>query len=570
MLGALTPRAPSGYSIQTLSQTGRAVPGDGLAILIRNGIPSKTRNLNTNIPAVAIQVRLEQLYTICNIYMPHHQDIPKEQIENLINQLPEPTIIAGDFNAKHTLWGNNTNDRRGHIIENILTQSSLTLLNTGSPTHFHLQTGTHSAIDLTICSAQIPITMEWTVEDDLYGSDHYPVIMNETVATEITREPKFALDRADWPKYYEETYIDPIDELLKLPAIETLVNFFNDHLISAATASIPKSTGRPRPNRVPWWNVACATSNRERKTALRRYQRTGSVTDKISYNRARARAKYIKKEARKNSWKSYVDSINAETPMSKIWSRIRKIRGIYKPINSPILKQQGQLKSDPLQVAEILAEHYESVSSSHRYSDNFKRIQLRKESVGEDQIEYKLIAKSHKTCKQFLLAIFNKIWSSGDYPESWRTGIVLSFHKPGKPPDDPKSYRPITLTSCVGKLLEKMVNTRLVISLEARNLIPEQQFGFRKMKSTIEPLVKITSDILSSFQSKQTTLCVSFDIEKAYDTTWRYGILQALYDFKFRGRLPIYIKNFLANRKFKTKIGKRPFSRTRCAPRQRN
>ena len=588
MLGVLTPRAPSGYSIITSSQTGRAVPGDGLAILIRNGIPSKPCNLTTNIPAIAIQVRLDQLYTICNVYLPHHQDISSQEVENLFNQLSEPTIIAGDFNAKHTLWGNVMNDRRGHLIENIITQSTLTLLNTGSPTHFHVQSGSYSAIDLSICSASVPITMEWMVEDGLFGSDHYPIIMNEIRPNQVQREPRLKLDKADWPQYYKETIIDPFNEIMKIPSIDMLIEFYNDHITSAAISTIPKSTGRPQPHRVPWWNIDCTTANYERKRALRRYQRTGAVVDKISYNRARARAKYIKKKARKESWQNYVSTINIKTPMSKIWSRMRKMRGIYKSIQNPILKDQNEMKSDPTQVAEILANHYENVSSSQRYCDKFRRIQIQQENnehnfktkanhsyniqfnynelasalknskesaPGNDQIPYKLIDKSHKTSKMFLLSIFNRIWISEEFPSSWRMGLVLSFLKQGKPPEDPRSYRPITLTSCVGKLLEKMVNTRLMMVLEAHNMIPREQFGFRKMKSTIEPLVKTTSDILSAFKQKKNVLCVSFDIEKAYDTTWKHGILQALHDNNLRGHLPIYIRNFLTDRKFQTIIG---------------
>ena len=245
--------------------------------------------------------------------------------------------------------------------------------------------------------------------------------------------------------------------------------------------------------------------------------------------------------------------------MSKIWSWIRKMRGKYSSISYPILKDQDgdRLVSDEAEVAEMFANHYEKVSSSESYSPQFQASRLRSErmhidfsvnnymsynedfsmceleralsscrdtSPGLDSISYRMIKYSHPTCKSFLLILFNKIWNTCYFPEKWRTGIVLSFLKPGKDPSDVKSYRPISLTSCVSKLLEKMVNTRLVLVLESKGLLPQQQNGFRKMRSTQNSLEKVTSNILSALNQKSIALCVSFDIEKAYEKTWRYHI----------------------------------------------
>ena len=100
-----------------------------------------------------------------------------------------------------------------------------------------------------------------------------------------------------------------------------------------------------------------------------------------------------------------------------------------------------------------------------------------------------------------------------------------------------------------------MVNTRLVLVLESKELLPIQQNGFRKMRSTQNCLENVTSNILSALNQKNIALCVSFDIEKAYDKTWRYHILKTLKDLEFKGNLPKFIENFLVRRFFKTKIG---------------
>jgi hypothetical protein len=70
--------------------------------------------------------------------------------------------------------------------------------------------------------------------------------------------------------------------------------------------------------------------------------------------------------------------------------------------------------------------------------------------------------------KETLLGIYNNIWKQGSYPEEWRTALTAPIQKPGKDPENPGSYRPISLTSCLRKVMEKMVYRRLVHILEKR------------------------------------------------------------------------------------------------------
>ncbi|GFN78707.1 RNA-directed DNA polymerase from mobile element jockey [Plakobranchus ocellatus] len=95
-----------------------------------------------------------------------------------------------------------------------------------------------------------------------------------------------------------------------------------------------------------------------------------------------------------------------------------------------------------------------------------------------------------------------------------------------------------------------MVNDRLVHVLESRNLLSKVQCGFRKDHST---LARLRTFIKKAFARKKQVLADFFDLEKAYDTTWRFGILKDLFDLDFRGSLPIFISNFLKDRYFKVK-----------------
>jgi len=88
-----------------------------------------------------------------------------------------------------------------------------------------------------------------------------------------------------------------------------------------------------------------------------------------------------------------------------------------------------------------------------------------------------------------LLHIINKLWSSESFPSTWQQAVVLPIPKIDKDKSDPSSYRPIALTSCLCKVVERMINGRLIWYLEKNKLITNMQSGFRKQRNTIDNLI---------------------------------------------------------------------------------
>ena len=91
--------------------------------------------------------------------------------------------------------------------------------------------------------------------------------------------------------------------------------------------------------------------------------------------------------------------------------------------------------------------------------------------------------------------------------------------------------------------------------LEAENILTPYQSGFRKNRSTTDHLVRLETFIRDAFIKKQHVVAIFFDLEKAYDATWKYGICCDLYEASLRGRLPRFIASFLADRQFKVRVG---------------
>ena len=583
MLGSRHPKPPSGYTLLT-DMDAATSPGHGLGILVHTSIPFIQINVMTPLNTLIARIQIDdQMVTVCNLYISPSQRLTIEQINNLITQLPTPFLILGDINAKHNLWGDQQIYPRGRIFENTILNNNITIMNTGSSTHFHCQTGTFHSVDISLCSPVLLPLFVWRTLDDLHGSDHFPILINSDHSLP-SRPVRYNIKRAKWPDFKEETKVNDI----RSNCTTQRYNNFINHIHTAADKFIPKTKSSNIQKPVPWWTSECNIVCNERKQALRRYQRSRLLADKIVYKRARAKAQYILKQSMKVSWQNYISTINIYTPMSKIWNKIRKLSGKYTINHPPSLMVNGQLISKQRDVSEIMGNHFSAVSSCNNYSAtfnqhrqlaeqnklNFQPISLEdynapitideiaaalktcnESAPGEDLITYSMLKHLHPTALLELANIANGFFMTGQFPEAWSRATVLSFLKPGKDRTLQTSYRPIALTSCVCKLVEKVINVRLVRTLEKKELISNNQFGFRKHRSTSDCLIQLQTAILDALSKKEHCVVTFFDLEKAYDTTWRYGILKSLHEAGIRGPLFWFIENFLKNRTFRTKIG---------------
>ena len=142
-------------------------------------------------------------------------------------------------------------------------------------------------------------------------------------------------------------------------------------------------------------------------------------------------------------------------------------------------------------------------------------------------------------------------WGSKNSPQV----TVIPIPKPNKDHTDPLSYRPIALTSCLCKVLERMINTRLIWYLEKYRILDRSQCGFRKHRSTTDHLVNLERYLRDAFAQRQEAVGLFFDLEKAYETTWQYGIIRDLHRIGLRGRLPVFVSEYLRDRRIRVKIG---------------
>jgi hypothetical protein len=80
----------------------------------------------------------------------------------------------GDFNAHNPLWGSDKTSNKGKKLEDAISCHNLCILNDGSKTYLHPGNGSYSSIDVSIVDPSLLLDLNWTVHDDLCGSDHFP------------------------------------------------------------------------------------------------------------------------------------------------------------------------------------------------------------------------------------------------------------------------------------------------------------------------------------------------------------------------------------------------------------
>lgn len=424
--------------------------------------------------------------------------------------------------------------------------TKLILLNTGLPTRFNSHNGQFSHIDLTLADPRTATLLEWEPLETLYDSDHFPIKIdiNIPINQDIECNNKtWNLKAADWNKFQE--LVD--SQLGKLKPMTNNINKaatdFTNVIQNAAIEAVGyvplRQTGKTP---VPWWNDECKEAIKNTKKAFNSYKRKKTVTALIEFKKLRAISRRTINLHKKRSWNEYVSTINAETPILEVWNKIGRIKGKNKKINTirVINTETGPPATSNKEIGETIAKTLAKNSSDDNYSEHFLKhkhsressqvitepntenkkhetlnlpISLselksalercRNSSPGPDNIPYMFLKHLSAAAMQHLLNMYNIIWKTNQFPEIWREATVIPILKQNKDKTNPQSYRPISLTSTLCKLMEKVINQRLIWFLEANHLLSNSQNGFRANRSTTDNLVYLQEEILSAYSNNQ-------------------------------------------------------------------
>ena len=297
---------------------------------------------------------------------------------------------------------------------------------------------------------------------------------------------------------------------------------------------------------------------------------------------AKYRSSYL--QAARSSWREKTESLNLDRDGNKLW-KLTKAMNNEGTKAAPITILQGQELLTGRKAANLFIDGYEKVSNitvpeerraqvqeerrtsseqepeehmnkpfNHQeLADAMKALYERK-SPGPDKITNEMLLHLGTRAKTQLLKIFNNSWKTGHVPQIWREADMVPIHKKGKDRAKVDSYRPISLTSCVGKLMERLINTRLTWHLEKNNIISPEQAGFRQHRSTEDQVAYIAQKIEDGFQDKKHTLTIWIDMEKAFDKVWKEGLKLKLQKSGVAGCMFQWICQYLNSRKARVHV----------------
>ena len=310
--------------------------------------------------------------------------------------------------------------------------------------------------------------------------------------------------------------------------------------------------------------------------------------NRTKYHKISAETKLLINNSKKKAWTDKCEGLNLHEGGREAWNLLHNMSGSDKKVNQkPFNTGSEELTSD-IKKAEHINRHFAAVTKANKKTDldrNLKKTTKEEErrktnstadifssdlnsaeldkalkllknrkAPGPDKIHNEMLKNLSEIGKQALLILLNKTWKSGIIPDSWKLATITPLLKKGKQPDKPESYRPISQTSCIGKVGEKIVNKRLYWWLETTGVITQDQAGFRCKSRTEDQLFRLTQKVFDGFQEERQTSAIFIDLQQAYDRVWKTGLLMKMQNLGIKSHLYNWIKSFLTDRLIQTKF----------------
>lgn len=239
------------------------------------------------------------------------------------------------------------------------------------------------------------------------------------------------------------------------------------------------------------------------------------------------------------------------------------------------LEEGGKMVVEDKQKAEVFSKQFESVFTTPKFCksdiENFcdgvgvhtrmSKLEFNKEDIKESIRELKNSSAPGpdgipviflKNCMEEIAEPIKILWvkslASGVIPSKLKTGLIVPIFKNGGR-QTAKNYRPVSLTSHLVKIFERVIVRKMVEYLETNDLYNKRQHGFRRGRSCLSQLIEQHAEILDSMCNGHAVDVVYLDFAKAFDKVDHGLLLKKLANIGVGRELLTWIKNFLTNRK---------------------
>ena len=607
------------YTSVYASNNNKPVRKGGVAILCLNKhtIEHQPQLENARTDAIFTIVTIKNIrILVCSVYIPpnatNELKLFLDQLQAVTGQLSHlkcsSLAVFGDFNARHSDWADKTNNKAGQMLSNYVNQSSLTILDRYTGDSFLCDTG-GSRIDLAVVSNNLL----QLVNDQFSDSDielftgapnrgHLPIWSTFDISP-ISKSPRKI---PNWVSTDWEYFANTLDEL-SLKIMPTLANVTDPHelwnlakglLHEAKAYCISYKTVTEHSK--PYWNNELSNLSKDLRTAKRSFKARSNFINGSKLQLAKDKFSQALTEAKN----TYLASISATLSVAEGPAFWKSFNRTFYPKSSnsrqigSISDNHGNQILDDRCKAQLLfkdifqGKHLDHCSFNDQWKDfidasvrspsfyegqnslndpitceeilqSIRRLSTSAKSIDNDGIHPLMLKHCGNQFPIILFKLFNAVITSTIWP--WSDGEVIFLRKPGKTDYTlTSSYRPITITSYMGKLLERILVVRLTQYMDSHVPLSKSQHGFRKGYSTSTYMYNLISSIQHSTKSKQKVAGIFVDLQKAFDSVWHNGLLYKLHKLGIRGNFLKVLCNFLTGRHISLKVNNYTLSSNIC------
>ena len=536
--------------------------GGGLVTLVRTGW--MYRRLACGLPgddvveALSVEVVSPggTVWRVMNLYVPPEGVVEEVGVSGMLDRLraggEERWIVGGDLNAHNGAWDSKVRaDARGEEVLSWADDRGLFVLNDGCVTRVARGVGTESSPDVTLCSEALIDCLEWSVRREL-GSDHFPILIShksDVSSHESEMELVWNWKEARWDEYADEVRLKlkRVDwESLKVKEFERR---FRNVVLSAAWKCVGKKKRKV---------VGELVSSAVREEMSKRDVLKGEeVIDWEAVKNVEEKIKAMVSEEKASQWRSLIERGASVGEMWPVVNGVGRRMGPKKR-SGEVMEDDGKVLVTAREKANGFVRMHAKVSrvnvpKDRRMKSSVNALlrgfgpereeagQIQLEEVrraldemdggragGPDGIHPRLLKKLPEEALAVVCMLFERSLRDVNVPQVWRVGEIVPLLKAGKDPSKFGSYRPVCLTSCMGKWLERVIGARMRWVLESAGYFSRFQAGFREGRGVNDQLVRLTQSIWDAYQKREKVSLLLYDFERAFDRVWRDGLLLKL------------------------------------------
>ena len=433
-----------------------------------------------------------------------------------------------------------------------------------------------SVIDYVIMSADLfNITENFDI-DNRTESSHLPlVIMSKEHArprvvemTQLNDETSFFYSRKSTDI---DTFVQNMSRFCQSEDIQSLYVDITNHDKNVEdiirqiihtfqeTAVKHKRTVKPE-EQSPWFDKECKDERQTKYKTLRRFRKNGTSEDLNAYLSARSNYKTLLKQKKEEFNNKQIDSlIDCINESKSFWGKFKQLLGKKRKNNLGNISQtewknyfqalftavddneipEALEKEEPGDEIEYLNFNSEITIDEILNAVNSLKID---KSPGPDGLFAEFFKQSIDVILPLLNSLFNRLFLSGMFPESWSKSVITPLYKKGV--NNPEHFRGLSLLDVIGKIYTSILNRRITFYVNMYGKISEAQFGFREGYSTIDNAFILNSIIERYLAKKKGKIYVCFvDFKRAFDSVNRQKLWSVLKTNGLKGNLFKVVKS---------------------------